>query len=259
MKNKKNLSHPDPKKRKSEDVRQMFDRIAPSYDFLNALLSFQVEKRWRKKAVARMEKRHFALVLDVATGTGPFAWQTLKKAQKTQCPSKVVGLDFSMPMLLHGIKNQQKLRASIIDSYDITQGDAQNLPFSDNIFSAVTIGFGIRNVEDIDLALAETYRVLMPGGVLLILEFSEAIHPVVRGIYNFYFRKILPLLGGWISKEKGAYKYLPRSVTDFPEPSVFGKKMKQVGFQKIVWEKLTFGIVTLYQGYKSIESNKDAM
>lgn len=246
-------NHPDPKSRKSQDVRDMFDRVAPKYDFLNALLSFQIEKKWRKKAVKKMETKHLSHVLDLATGTGPFALQILKKAQRFNAQTRVTGLDFSLQMLMHGFlnkKSQSKQSGYYKESYFPIQGDAQALPFQDQCFTAATIGFGIRNVEHIDKALAETFRVLKSDSVFLILEFSKAPNPFVRAVYNFYFHQVLPRIGGWISKDKSAYTYLPKSVAQFPEPHEFAGMLKKAGFQNIKYQPLSFGIVTLYQAYK---------
>lgn len=236
------IKTPDPGKRSSRDVQRMFDNVAPTYDLLNALLSFNIEKSWRRKATRQLEKHHFHRVLDMATGTGSFAEQILRKGP--QAKSSVIGVDFSYQMLLHGRNRRWSLLQSGL--YHMVQGDAQNLPFCDDSFSAVTIGFGIRNVERIRLALQEAYRVLRPGGRFVILEFSQKQTPWVQPFYRFYFNKLLPMIGNLISPGKGAYTYLPQSVSHFPEAEEFARFLEDMDFVYVWYQKLTFGIVTLF-------------
>ncbi|MDE5955913.1 MAG: bifunctional demethylmenaquinone methyltransferase/2-methoxy-6-polyprenyl-1,4-benzoquinol methylase UbiE [Bacteroidales bacterium] len=233
---------------KKEGIRKLFDKIAPDYDRLNHLLSLDIDKAWRKKAVkeiADMQKP--AEILDVACGTGDF---TIEIARKTAAGSNITGIDISEGMMEIG-------RAKIAESgvgknrnVTMVQGDCEALPYTDNTFDRVSAGFGVRNFEHLSLGLSEMYRVLKNEGKVIILELSVPSNPMVRALYKVYFLKVLPAIGGWISGERGAYEYLPASVLRFPAPDKFIKMMEEAGFTKVVHRSMTFGICRMYTGTK---------
>ena len=195
---------------KGEKIQQMFGTIAPRYDLLNRMLSFGIDRRWRRKAVRLLKYREGSRILDVATGTGDVA---LEIARTTPPSVKITGADFCKEMVdLGQIKTAQSPYAGRID---FTVAPCEDLPFPDETFDSITIAFGIRNVVDRKLGLAEMWRVLRPGGRMIILEFSTPRSQLFRQIYYFYFRRLLPVIGGLFSTYN-AYKYLPDSVLEFP-------------------------------------------
>lgn len=229
---------------KGEKIQQMFGAIAPRYDFLNRLLSFGIDRNWRKKAVRLLKYREGSRVLDVATGTGDVA---LEIARNTPPSVKITGADFCREMVELG---QVKVAESAYaDRIDFKVAPCEDLPFADNTFDSITIAFGIRNVVDRKLGLAEMWRVLRPGGRMIILEFSTPRSQLFKQIYYFYFRRLLPVVGGLFSRYK-AYKYLPDSVLEFPSHEEFSKMMSEAGFRNIHLHELTFGIATIYVGEK---------
>lgn len=240
---------PDPEKRKSAQVRQMFDRIAPTYDFLNHLLSLNIDKRWRKKAIAMLSRDQRETILDIATGTGDLALEALKQGRKKNWRTDVTGLDFAYAMMSAG-KKRNKFQGFLANYFQV-QGDAQKLPFLTESFKSAMISFGIRNVESIPLALSEVYRVLQANGRFLVLEFSQPKIFLIRVIYNLYFHRILPFIGNLISRDKGAYDYLPKSVAKFPTPEKFISMLKESGFERVQRVDLSFGIASLYIADKS--------
>jgi len=230
--------------RKGEQVQQMFGAIAPRYDFLNRLLSLGIDQRWRRFAIKQVKWSEGGTVLDVATGTGDVA---LTIAAATPPSVKIVGLDFCKEMIDLGV---EKVRKSPY-AERITMGVApcESIPYPDGSFDSVTIAFGIRNVVDRRLGLAEMLRVLKPGGRAVILEFSTPKSAIFRKLYHFYFLKILPFIGGLLS-DFSAYKYLPDSVLEFPSQEEFSRMMKDVGFTNVDHHDLTGGIATVYVGEK---------
>ena len=221
----------------------MFDNIAPKYDFLNHLLSMGIDKLWRKKAVKMIGKHNPKKILDIATGTGDFALEMVRLK-----PDKVVGLDLSEQMLSHGrVKIEKKGLSSLIE---MVKGDSEKLPFDDNSFDAISVGFGVRNFENLDQGLAEIYRVLKPGGILAVLEFSKPKVFPIKQIFYFYFHFVLPLIGKVFSKDQRAYTYLPESVEAFPEGEAFVEILQKQGFKSIKCTGLTFGISSIYSGIK---------
>ncbi len=224
-------------------VEAMFDDIAPKYDFLNHFLSMGIDIQWRKKVrrlIAPLHPRH---ILDIATGTGDLAIELTKLE-----PEKIVGLDISANMLEIG---KEKIKAKKLDQIiEMHLGDSENLPFENNTFDAVTVAFGVRNFENLQKGLQEMHRVLKPGGMAAILEFSKPKAFPFRQIYNFYFRYILPPLGRMISNNKEAYTYLPESVSAFPEDTAFLKELETAGFKDNGQQRLTMGIATLYRASK---------
>ena len=229
---------------KGEKIQQMFGAIAPRYDFLNRLLSFGVDRRWRKKAVRLLKYREGSRILDVATGTGDVA---LEIARSTPASVKITGADFCREMVELG---EVKVSVSpYAGRIDFKVAPCEDLPFADSTFDSITIAFGIRNVVDRKLGLAEMWRVLRPGGRMIILEFSTPRSMLFRQIYYFYFRRLLPVVGGLFSRYN-AYKYLPDSVIEFPSHEEFSRLISEAGFHNIHIKELTFGIASIFIGEK---------
>lgn len=228
---------------KKAQVEQMFDSIAPRYDFLNHFLSLGIDKLWRKKAIRSLAESKPKIILDVATGTADLAIAALKLN-----PEKVIGIDLSQLMLDVGKKKIKS--AHLLDKIELMKGDSEALPFADNSFDAITVAFGVRNFENLDKGLAEMQRVLKPGGKLAVLEFSKPRNFPFKQLYNFYFNQILPAWGKWISKNQNAYAYLPESVRHFPDGNDFIAHLNKAGFKNTTCTTLTFGICSLYNGSK---------
>lgn len=231
---------------KRENVQEMFDRISPRYDLLNRLLSFRSDVAWRKKVARLLPDKNRVELLDIATGTGDIILTLM--AQNTAI-TYAVGLDMAGEMLTIAKKkfNTDSKYAHI----PLIRSDACSLPFDTNSFDATTIAFGIRNVIDVHLALREMYRVIRPGGKSLILEFSLPSNRLIRSAYLFYFRHILPLVGGIISGDSYAYKYLNRTVETFPYGNEFCSLMTDAGFENVKQHRLTFGVASIYEGMKT--------
>ena len=222
----------------------MFDNIAPEYDRLNHILSLNIDKRWRTKAVRELADEPRPLkVLYVACGTGDF---TIEIAKKVAPDSRVVGVDISGGMIAVGLEKLSKL--GINASMEVA--DCEALPYEDNTFDRISVGFGVRNFEHLELGLSEMYRVLTPGGKLVILELSVPSNAFIRWGYKLYFLKVLPFIGGLVSGDRGAYEYLPASVLRFPEPDKFMEIMKSAGFDIVEHTALTLGICRMYVGKK---------
>jgi demethylmenaquinone methyltransferase/2-methoxy-6-polyprenyl-1,4-benzoquinol methylase len=228
---------------KKEQVARMFDNISHKYDFLNHFLSLGIDKAWRKKAIRFLEPLRPKFILDVATGTGDFALQAL-----TINPEKVTGIDISDGMLEVGQVKVRKL--GLNDKIELLKGDSENIPFEGNKFDAVTVAFGVRNFENLEKGLREIYRVLKPGGMVVILEFSKPRKFPVRQLYNFYFKIVLPRIGRVVSSDKAAYTYLPESVEAFPDGEDFKKILNDIGFKDTACKFLTLGISSIYTGQK---------
>jgi demethylmenaquinone methyltransferase/2-methoxy-6-polyprenyl-1,4-benzoquinol methylase len=228
---------------KKEQMAKMFNNISHRYDFLNHLLSLGIDKLWRKTAIDLLRPLKPTQILDVATGTGDFAIQAV-----VLDPQKITGIDISDGMLAMGRKKVEKLKLS--HKIELLKGDSENLQFADNNFDAVTVGFGVRNFENLEKGLSEIRRVLRPGALLVVLEFSRPRGFPMRQIYNFYFKNILPGLGRLISNDKSAYTYLPESVEVFPDGMDFENILKKVGFKETACKVLTFGISSIYTARK---------
>lgn len=221
----------------------MFDSISGNYDFLNHFLSLGIDIRWRKKAINLLADGKPKIILDVATGTGDFAVETLKLN-----PEQVIGVDISEGMLEVGRK---KMKARGYEhKIDLRLGDSENLPFEENKFDAVIVAFGVRNFENLEKGLSEMHRVLKPGGRMVVLEFSKPRAFPFKQLYNFYFNFILPKIGRLISRDPAAYTYLPESVQAFPDGDDFTSILKRLGFNQTSCKPLTFGISSLYTGIK---------
>lgn len=229
---------------KKEGVKKMFDNIAPDYDKLNHILSLNIDKNWRKKAVRELADEARPLnVLDVACGTGDF---TIEIARKVPQGSTVVGVDISDGMIAVGLEKLAKLG---IDA-TLKVADCEALPYEDNTFDRISVGFGVRNFEHLELGLSEMYRVLSPGGKLVILELSVPSNAFIRWCYKLYFLKILPFIGGLVSGDRSAYEYLPASVLRFPAPDKFMSIMKSAGFDVVEHRAFTLGVCRMYIGKK---------
>lgn len=227
---------------KKTQVIKMFDTISRKYDFLNHTLSLGIDKLWRKKAINSLIKIKPKIILDVATGTGDMSIEALRLN-----PEKVIGIDISEGMLEIGKK---KIADKKINNIELRKGDSENIEFANETFDAVTVAFGVRNFENLETGLKEMNRVLKTGGMVAILEFSKPANFPVKQLYNFYFLKILPLIGKIFSKNNLAYKYLPNSVMNFPESLSFLQIMQNCGYNYCTQKRLLFGICTLYNGQK---------
>lgn len=228
---------------KKKQVAKMFDNIAPRYDFLNHLLSLNVDHYWRWRMINRLKKLQPKKILDVATGTGDVAIAAMRLK-----PEKIVGVDISAEMLEVGKGKMKKKKFDKVVTMKL--GDAENLEFANNSFDAITVAFGVRNFEDLQKGIAELNRVLKPNGKLVVLEFSKPKRFPIKQFYNFYFKYILPLVGRFFSSDDSAYTYLPASVQAFPEGSEFINILSQSGFKSTKWIPLTFGISSIYEGTK---------
>ena len=223
-------------------VREMFATIAARYDLLNHLLSVNIDKRWRrlvaKKLFATLTNSE-AHILDVACGTGDLSLTLFESGQ-----ARITGLDFCRPMLAIAASKAARADSNI----PFVEGDALDLPFGDCSFEAATIAFGLRNLTSVEAGFKEMLRVLKPGGMIAVLEFSKPKAPVLRSLFRIYFTKVLPLFGGWISGSKSAYEYLPDSVSRFPDQEELVVLMKSAGFAEVSYQNLTGGIAALHLG-----------
>ena len=228
---------------KKEQVAKMFDNISGNYDFLNHFLSLGIDNLWRKTAIRQLQANRPKLILDVATGTGDFAIAALKLH-----PDKVIGIDISEGMLEVGRK--KILKHGFEGKIELRSGDSEKLPFEENKFDAIIVGFGVRNFENLEKGLSEMFRVLKPGGKVVVLEFSKPTAFPLRQLFHFYFRFILPKIGRWVSHDSSAYTYLPESVRAFPDGERFTMILSHLGFKSTTCRLLTFGISSLYTGIK---------
>ncbi len=225
-------------------VREMFSGIAPKYDFLNHFLSLNIDKRWRKLVARKLEgilRNPDALVLDVACGTGDLAFELQNSGE-----AKVFGTDFCRPMLT--VASEKNIKNNFAIPY--LEADGMNLSFADSTFDAVTVAFGLRNFSNWQNGLRELSRVLKKNGKLAILEFSTPILPGFREAFQFYFSNILPRIGGAVSGSRGAYEYLPDSVSKFPDQKNLARLMRETGFSDVEYKNLTGGIAAIHTGTK---------
>ena len=228
---------------KKGQVEEMFDNISPKYDLLNHLLSVNIDKIWRKRTIRKLRTHAPATILDIATGTGDFAVAATKLDGVN-----VVGVDISEGML---VVAREKIRKKALDSrISVQKADSENLPFEDHSFDAAIVGFGVRNFEHLKVGLSEILRVLKPGSVFYVLEFSKPEKAPFKQIYRFYFKRILPAIGRMISKDKSAYTYLPESVDEFPDGDDFLAILAEVGFEQNRCYRQTFGIASIYEAHK---------
>lgn len=228
---------------KKEQVTKMFDAISKEYDGLNRVISFGIDIKWRKKVVALVAKTQPNTILDIATGTGDLAINLAEtKAEK------IIGLDISQGMLEVG--KQKVLKKNLQDRIEMIVGDSENLPFEDNRFDAITVGFGIRNFETLEKGLAEIHRVLKPGGVFVILETSVPTKTPFKQGYNLYSKNILPIIGKLFSKDRSAYRYLSDSASVFPYGEKLNNILRKIGFINVESKPQTFGVATIYTSSK---------
>lgn len=233
----------------------MFGQIAPWYDFLNHLLSLNIDKQWRDRTARLVPPgpASFGPILDLCTGTGDLAL-TYDRDAKGSVP--IVGADFSHEMLLRAVKKAETAGAG--HRVRFVEADAQALPFPDDTFQLITIAFGLRNVTDTDKGLREMVRVARPGGRVAILEFSKPRHAILGRLYGWYFRYLLPLVGQIISRSaESAYRYLPASVLNFPDYDALADRMRAAGLEEVKYVPFTFGVATLYVGVKPLLVRSD--
>jgi len=238
--------YPDSRLSKKPQVKSMFNKIAHRYDFLNHFLTFGFDRTWRRRALKNLKKRSPKRILDIATGTGDFAIEAAKSS-----PDKIIGIDISSEMLERGrIKIRKKNLDEVIE---LRMGDSENPEFKGGSFDAVTVAFGVRNYENLKKGLSEIFRVLTPGGLVIILEFSKPKSIWGKIIFYLIF-KILPFWGMVFSKQKSAYRYLVESIKLFPDSEVFPDFLRKTGFKEIRANSMFFGIVTVYEALK-VENN----
>jgi demethylmenaquinone methyltransferase/2-methoxy-6-polyprenyl-1,4-benzoquinol methylase len=226
-------------------VREMFGGIARRYDLLNHLLSANLDRGWRRAAAGRLPLDGAGQVLDLCGGTGDLALHVAG----LEHAGLVVCCDFSHPMLLRA--REKFSRPGPGDRCIVLEADGLRLPFEDGTFDAVTVGFGVRNFVDLGAGLREIHRVLRPGGRAVILEFSRPTGPFVSRLYAFYLRRVLPRLGDGVGRRRGAYGYLARTISDFPDPALLAGRVRESGFAACEWTCLTAGIVAIHTAFKS--------
>ena len=228
---------------KKEKVQQMFDNIAPTYDKLNHIMSLSVDKLWRRHALKEIVDGTPQRILDVACGTGD---STISIARAAAEGTKVTGVDISEGMM--ALVTEKAEKAGVLDRIDLQVADGEALPYEEGTFDRVTCAFGIRNFEHKEKGLEEFRRVLRPGGRAVILELSVPQNKVLRWAYDLYFLHILPWVGGKVSGDKAAYKYLPASVHNFPAPKEFCRMMEEAGFRSVRFRTFTFGLCRMFTG-----------
>jgi demethylmenaquinone methyltransferase/2-methoxy-6-polyprenyl-1,4-benzoquinol methylase len=238
------IPYKDSTKTKKEQVAEMFDRIASRYDFMNRFLSARTDVGWRKKAIKLLAKDSPKWILDVATGTGDMALM----ANRMLNPEKIIGIDISGQMLEVGRKKVEK--EGFGDKIELQSGDSETINFAQNTFDAVMAAFGVRNFENLENGLAEMFRVLKPGGQIVILEFSKPRHKAVRSFYNLYMSIIAPQVARWFRQNKEAYDYLCESSNAFPDRQRFVDILNNVGFSDTQFKSLSLGICCIYSGRK---------
>lgn len=225
-------------------VERMFSAIAPRYDLLNRLLSAGRDRAWRREAIRATALARAGRLLDVCTGTGDMALEAARQFPDAQ----IVGVDFSRPMIALGLSKIE--RANLSHQIFLQVAPAEALPFPDESFDAATVAFGLRNLPDRQQGLREMCRVVRAGGRVVILEFTTPPNRLFRGVYLWYFYRVLPWVGRFVSGHASAYSYLPASVADFPSPNGLAAWMQEVGFSQIAYRLLTGGIVAIHVGTK---------
>ena len=228
---------------KKQQIAKMFDTISNEYDGLNRIISFGIDIKWRNKVVQLVADTHPKNILDIATGTGDLAIN-LTRTNATQ----IIGLDISEGMLEVGRK--KILNKELHKTIDMVVGDSENLPFDDSSFDAITVAFGVRNFENLEVGLAEILRVLKPGGIFVVLETSVPTKFPFKQGYYFYSKNILPLVGKMFSKDKVAYKYLSESASVFPHGEALNNILRKIGFNEVKNKPQTFGVATIYNATK---------
>jgi demethylmenaquinone methyltransferase/2-methoxy-6-polyprenyl-1,4-benzoquinol methylase len=231
---------------KKEQVADMFDKIAGKYDKMNRFLSARTDIGWRKKAIKKLKKDNPQYILDVATGTADMALLACKELK----PEQITGIDISDGMLDLGRKKIEKEQLG--DKIQLHRGDSETINFAENTFDAVMVAFGVRNFENLENGLAEMYRVLKPGGRLVVLEFSKPRCKAIKGFYNLYMGIVAPQVARWFKQNKEAYQYLNESAKAFPDRHLFIDILKKVGYSETEFEPLSLGICCIYSGKKPL-------
>jgi demethylmenaquinone methyltransferase/2-methoxy-6-polyprenyl-1,4-benzoquinol methylase len=234
--------------RDPRQIRQMFGRVARRYDLLNRLLSANLDRGWRRAAAGSLAGRAGARVLDVCCGTGDL---TLAVARAEES-ALVVGCDFSHAML--ALARAKLARAGLATRCLPVEADGLRLPFSSGAFDAVTVGFGVRNLADLDAGLREMHRVLRADGRLIVLEFSRPPGRLIGPLYRCYLTRILPAVGDGLSRSDGAYGYLARTIGEFPDPAGLAQRIREAGFTACAWRRLTAGIAAVHTGVKGVDA-----
>lgn len=236
-------ARPSSGKDRERQVRRIFSEIAPRYDLLNHLLSLNVDRRWRRKAVDLLgwEDHPAGRFLDACAGTYDLS---LELARRRGFDGRIVASDFAQPMLAEGVGKIRKRAVSPVC------GDTLRMPFADEVFHGAMVAFGVRNLSDLTRGFGEFARVLRPGGRLVVLEFTEPPNALLRSLYHLYFHRVLPLVGRVVSGHPWAYSYLPRSVREFPDPSRLAEMMLEAGFREARWDLVTGGIAALHVGFR---------
>lgn len=227
---------------KKEQVREMFDNIAPRYDLLNHTLSLSIDRIWRRRVVRIVRRCHPRRILDVATGTGDLALDMARRIKGVQ----VLGVDISEGML--DVARRKVTSCGLDQRVVLEVGDAEHLEVGDAAVDVATVAFGVRNFGDLERGLRELFRTIKPGGKVVILEFSRPRNPLFRSLYEFYTYRILPRIGGVVSRDRRAYEYLPASVGEFPAPELFMGLMSRVGFTNCRARSQSFGVAQIYIG-----------
>ena len=230
---------------KKEQVEEMFDNIAPTYDKINHIMSLNIDRMWRRRVMRIVRRSKAKKIMDVATGTGDLAIAMAKRVDRTQ----ILGVDLSEEML--AVARQKVQKQGLDERIMLVKGDAEDLSMvADGTIDAVTVAFGVRNFENIERGLREMWRTIKEGGKLVVLEFSTPKNRVVRWVYSQYFHRLVPRIGGLISKDKRAYVYLPESVDEFPTPERFSEMLKEAGFKSVKRRSQSFGIAHIYVATK---------
>lgn len=233
---------------KTGQVEEMFDSIAPAYDFMNRAMTFGLCGWWRNHALSMTagKQPEAATILDVATGTGDVAFELLKRYPEAE----ITGVDLSEGMLEVARRKAREIPGA--EKIRFEQGDSLELPYADNAFDLITIAYGVRNFARLDRGLAEMCRTLRPGGTICIIELSVPANALMRAGYNLYANHIIPFAGRWVSGDKSAYTYLPQSIAACPQRDGMTALMRRAGFDNCRWKSLTFGVVTIYIGKKRL-------
>lgn len=234
-----------PTNEKSRRVADVFHSVASKYDLMNDVMSMGLHRLWKRFTIAQAAVREGQTVLDLAGGTGDLAREFTKKVGRS---GKVVLADINEKMLMRG--RERLMDAGIVGNVEFVQADAECLPFRDNYFDCITIAFGLRNVTNKQAALSSMYRVLKPGGKLLVLEFSKPIMPLLNTIYDSYSFHVIPKIGAWITGDEASYQYLVESIRMHPNQETLKAMMEQAEFDDVTYHNLNAGIVALHKGFK---------
>ena len=231
---------------KGKQVGEMFDAIAPAYDFMNTMMTGGLHIRWRNKALkmaaAKLREKEPKMVLDVACGTGDVSFRLHELFQNAQ----ITGLDLSAGMLKIAKEKLVHMDAAAQEHITFIEGDSLNMPFPDDSFDLVTVAYGVRNFEHLEEGYREMRRVLKPGGVICVIELSEPANPLIKSAYRLYSRNVIPFVGRMVSKDTRAYSYLPESIAACPQRREMTAMMERAGFREASFKSLTLGVITIY-------------